>query len=76
MEKHLERLAYDFYGQSTNRTSPLPPGEGDQNEIAKNDHNLNIPRYVDTFEKEEINLMAVYKERDEIKKQLADWMRR
>ncbi len=33
-------------------------------EIAENDYNLNIPRYVDTFEEEdEIDLMAVYTER-------------
>jgi type I restriction enzyme M protein len=32
-------------------------------EIAKNDYNLNIPRYVDTFEEEEaVNLKAVAKE--------------
>jgi len=33
------------------------------NEIAENDYNLNIPRYVDTFEEEEaVNLKAVAKE--------------
>ncbi|MDF2450432.1 MAG: type restriction-modification system, subunit [Bacteroidota bacterium] len=33
------------------------------NEIAENDYNLNIPRYVDTFEEEEaVNLKAVSKE--------------
>jgi type I restriction enzyme M protein len=32
-------------------------------EIAENDYNLNIPRYVDTFEEEEaVNLKAVAKE--------------
>src|SRR5690606_4462887 len=41
-------------------------------EIAANDYNLNIPRYVDTFEEEEeIDLMAVRAERLEIKKELA-----
>ncbi|SDY75237.1 type I restriction-modification system subunit M [Nitrosomonas sp. Nm33] len=41
-------------------------------EIKENDYNLNIPRYVDTFEEEiEIDLMAVRKERLELKKQLA-----
>jgi type I restriction enzyme M protein len=40
-------------------------------EIAKNDYNLNIPRYVDTFEEEpEIDLMAVRKERKKLKSQL------
>jgi len=33
-------------------------------EIAENDYNLNIPRYVDTFEEEEeIDLMAVHRDR-------------
>ncbi len=41
-------------------------------EIKENDFNLNIPRYVDTFEEEEeIDLMAVRKEREELKVQLA-----
>ncbi len=41
-------------------------------EIAGNDYNLNIPRYVDTFEEEEeIDLMAVRAERDKLKEELA-----
>ncbi|EIL95402.1 type I restriction-modification system subunit M [Rhodanobacter spathiphylli] len=41
-------------------------------EIAGNDYNLNIPRYVDTFEEEaEIDLVAVRKERLELKAELA-----
>ena len=41
-------------------------------EIAENDYNLNIPRYVDTFEEEEeIDLMAVRAEREKLKAQLA-----
>jgi type I restriction enzyme M protein len=41
-------------------------------EIKENDFNLNIPRYVDTFEEEEeIDLMAVRKDREELKAQLA-----
>lgn len=43
-----------------------------QEEIAKNDFNLNIPRYVDTFEPEKpVNLKAVQKEIDELETQLA-----
>ncbi len=43
------------------------------NEINENDFNLNIPRYVDTFEEEEeIDLMAVRKERETLKTQLAE----
>jgi len=41
------------------------------NEIKKNDFNLNIPRYVDTFEEEEeIDLNAVLKERKALKADL------
>jgi type I restriction enzyme M protein len=41
-------------------------------EIAGNDYNLNIPRYVDTFEEEaEIDLMAVRREREALKAELA-----
>lgn len=42
-------------------------------EIKENDYNLNIPRYVDTFEEEEeIDLMAVRVEREKLKVQLAE----
>ncbi|MGL6160871.1 type I restriction-modification system subunit M [Microbulbifer sp.] len=45
----------------------------DLDEVRENDYNLNIPRYVDTFEEEEeIDLMAVRKEREQLKAQLAD----
>ncbi len=41
-------------------------------EIQENDYNLNIPRYVDTFEEEEeIDLMAVRAEREVLKAELA-----
>jgi type I restriction enzyme M protein len=41
-------------------------------EMAENDYNLNIPRYVDTFEEEEeIDLMAVRREREQLKAELA-----
>lgn len=41
-------------------------------EIRENDFNLNIPRYVDTFEEEEeIDLMAVRAERVQLKQELA-----
>ncbi|MGL5290577.1 MAG: type I restriction-modification system subunit M, partial [Vibrionaceae bacterium] len=42
-------------------------------EIQDNDYNLNIPRYVDTFEEEdEIDLLAVRAEREQLKAQLAE----
>jgi type I restriction enzyme M protein len=41
-------------------------------EIAGNDYNLNIPRYVDTFEEEEeIDLMLLRAQREELKTELA-----
>jgi type I restriction enzyme M protein len=41
-------------------------------EIAENDFNLNIPRYVDTFEETAtIDLMAVRREREKLKAELA-----
>ncbi len=41
-------------------------------EIQENDYNLNIPRYVDTFEEEEeIDLLAVRKEREKLKARLS-----
>ena len=40
-------------------------------EIRENDYNLNIPRYVDTFEEEEeVDIIAVQKEIDELEKEL------
>ena len=40
-------------------------------EIEENEFNLNIPRYVDTFEEEEeIDITAVQEEIDEFEKQL------
>ncbi|MFQ2092477.1 type I restriction-modification system subunit M [Aeromonas taiwanensis] len=42
-------------------------------EIKDNDYNLNIPRYVDTFEEEEeIDLLAVRAEREQLKAQLSE----
>lgn len=42
-------------------------------EINDNDYNLNIPRYVDTFEEEQdIDLMVVRSERQQLQAQLAD----
>ncbi len=42
-------------------------------ELAESDFNLNIPRYVDTFEEEaEIDLMAVRAEREKLKAELAE----
>ena len=41
-------------------------------EIKENDFNLNIPRYVDTFEEEEeIDIIALQREREDLRKQLS-----
>jgi len=41
-------------------------------EVKENDYNLNIPRYVDTFEEEEeVDIPAVQKEVEELEKELA-----
>lgn len=46
-------------------------------EIAENDYNLNIPRYVDTFEEEEeIDIKAVQAEIDQLETELADVQQR
>ena len=40
--------------------------------VQKNEYNLNIPRYVDTFEEEQkINIKAVQKEIDQLEKELS-----
>jgi type I restriction enzyme M protein len=45
----------------------------DFKEISENDFNLNIPRYVDTFEEEEeIDIDAVQREIDQLEKELAE----
>jgi len=45
----------------------------DLEEIKENDFNLNIPRYVDTFEEEEeIDIDAVQLEIDQLEKELAE----
>ncbi|MEZ8321656.1 N-6 DNA methylase, partial [Vibrio splendidus] len=55
--------------ESTDKYSYLATLE----EIAENDYNLNIPRYVDTFEEEEdIDLVAVRTERLALQNELAD----
>jgi type I restriction enzyme M protein len=45
----------------------------DRDEIAENDYNLNIPRYVDTFEEEDpIDIAEVQREIDTLETQLTD----
>lgn len=41
-------------------------------EIVDNDFNLNIPRYVDTYEKDSVNIEDIYKRREEVSKELQE----
>jgi type I restriction enzyme M protein len=66
---HLDKIIATIQaGQSVPKYAHLATPE----EIAGNDWNLNIPRYVDTFEEEaEIDLVAVRAERLKLKEELA-----
>ena len=68
-EADLQRiLATAFTRQGSDKYAHLASPA----EISENDFNLNIPRYVDTFEEEGvIDLMAVREERLELKAELA-----
>ena len=68
-EEDLQRIveAYNQYKTQDKFTYVATPEE-----IRENDYNLNIPRYVDTFEEEEpVDIEAVLKEVAEIKEELA-----
>jgi type I restriction enzyme M protein len=69
-EAHLARIVQACATRQTvDKYAYLATAE----EIAENDFNLNIPRYVDTFEAEdEIDLMAVRAERTRLKADLAE----
>ena len=44
----------------------------DRSEVAENDHNLNIPRYVDTFEEEmPVDIDAVCRELESLEESIA-----
>src|SRR5699024_3313608 len=62
VETYAERKTIDKYSYAAALT-----------EIEENDYNLNIPRYVDTFEEEEpVDLEAVSKRLEEIDEEIAD----
>ena len=69
-DAHLEKIVATYRERATvDKYAYLATRE----EIAENDFNLNIPRYVDTFEEEdEIDLMAVRDERNRLKADLAE----
>lgn len=69
-EEHLAKIV-DTYGnrETVDKYAYL----ASLDEIKENDYNLNIPRYVDTFEEEaEIDLMAVRSERLALQTQLSE----
>lgn len=69
-EEHLTKIV-DTYGnrETVDKYAYL----ASLDEIKENDYNLNIPRYVDTFEEEEeIDLMAVRSERLQLQNQLSE----
>lgn len=68
--EHIEKIIHTYKArQSVEKYAYLASFE----EIKENDFNLNIPRYVDTFEEEEeIDLMAVRAERLALQKELAE----
>ena len=69
-ETHIDRVLETYRGRAEiEKYSHL----ADPEEIAGNDYNLNIPRYVDTFEpEEEIDVAAVQKDIDRIEAELAE----
>lgn len=69
-EAHIAKIVTTYQArESVNKYAHLATPE----EMASNDFNLNIPRYVDTFEEEvEIDLMVVRAEREKLKAELAD----
>jgi len=68
--ENLDKIIEAYQGRETlDKYAYLATPE----EMAENDYNLNIPRYVDTFEEEEeIDLMAVRAEREKLKAELAE----
>ncbi len=69
-KKHIDKIVATYRARqpATDKYSYLAT----QQDMSENDFNLNIPRYVDTFEEEaEIDLMAVRAEREDLKTELA-----
>ena len=69
-EEHIARVVETYRSrEAVERYSHVAMPE----EIAENDYNLNIPRYVDTFEpEEEIDIAEVQREIDGIEAELAE----
>lgn len=69
-ERHIEKIVTTYRKrEEVEKYAHLASFE----EIQENDFNLNIPRYVDTFEEEqEIDIDAVQREIDELEKELTE----
>jgi type I restriction enzyme M protein len=68
-EEHIKKVVATYRAF---QTVPKYSYRATREEIAENDFNLNIPRYVDTFEAEkEVDLKAVQAEINDLEKQLA-----
>jgi type I restriction enzyme M protein len=69
-QSHIDKIVATY---TSRETVDKYAYQATQAEIEQNDFNLNIPRYVDTFEEEEeIDLMAVRAERQTLKAHLAE----
>lgn len=70
LDEHVEKIINTLASRETiDKYSYLAP----LRQIAENDYNLNIPRYVDTFEEEEeIDLTAVVTEREAIEQRVSE----
>lgn len=68
LPEHIDKIISTYHNRETiEKYSYVAP----LSEVKENDYNLNIPRYVDTFEEEEeIDLMAVRAERMKLKAEL------
>ncbi len=70
LEEHIEKIVATYKARKdVNKYAHVSPFD----EIKENDFNLNIPRYVDTFEEEkEIDVAAVQKEIDQLEEELVE----
>ncbi|MDG9759555.1 type I restriction-modification system subunit M [Pseudomonas sediminis] len=71
--QQLDRIVHAY---RTRQHQPRYAERVELQRIRENDYNLNIPRYVDTFEaEEEIDLLTIKAEREELERELLDLKR-
>ena len=70
LEEHIEKIVATYKARKdVDKYAHVAPFD----EIKENDFNLNIPRYVDTFEEEEeIDIAAVQKEIDQLEGEIVE----